>query len=133
MEAIAKTFTGWNRIRNQERADVYLRRAVVNLCRSRIRRRVIERRVNETIHGWESLRPAAWDANIHEDARAVWTAVRELPVRQRACIVMFYMDDMSESQIAEILDCSTGTVRSQLSRARDKLRRTLGSKREEVT
>ena len=132
MEAIAKTFTGWNRIRNQDRADVYLRRAVVNLCRSRIRRRMVERRVNETVQGWERLRPAAWDANLHETARTVWSAVRELPIRQRACIVMFYMDDMSEGQIAEVLDCATGTVRSQMSRARDKLRRNLASHVEEV-
>jgi RNA polymerase sigma-70 factor (sigma-E family) len=127
MEAVAKTFTGWNRIRNQERADLYLKRAVVNLCRSRIRRSVIERRVNETVQGWENLRPAAWDENLHETAREVWNAVRDLPVRQRACVVMFYMDDLSEAQISEVLDCSTGTVRSQLSRARDKLRRSLSA------
>jgi RNA polymerase sigma-70 factor (sigma-E family) len=133
MEAIAKTFTGWNRIRNQERADIYVRRAVVNLCRSRIRRRMIERRVNQTVQGWEELRPEAWDANLHETARMVWNAVRDLPVRQRACIVMFYMDDMSESAIAEILDCSTGTVRSQLSRARSKLRVALADRQEELS
>lgn len=130
MEAMAKTFTGWGRIRNQERADAYLRRAVINLCRSRIRRKTLEKRVNETVSGWERLRPAAWDASLHETARVVWNAVRELPVRQRACVVMFYMDDLSESQIAEALDCSTGTVRSQLSRARDKLRVLLESERQ---
>jgi RNA polymerase sigma-70 factor (sigma-E family) len=122
MEAIVKTYTGWGRIRDVDKADVYLRRSVVNLCRSRIRRKVLERRTNETISGWEEETAGRWDQDLHENARLVWEAVRDLPVRQRACIVLFYMEDMSETQIAEIMDCSTATVRSQLSRARTKLR-----------
>jgi RNA polymerase sigma factor (sigma-70 family) len=56
----------------------------------------------------------------------VWAAVKDLPVRQRACVILRYLHDLPEGAIAEIMDCSTGTVRSQLTRARRKLKDTLG-------
>jgi RNA polymerase sigma-70 factor (sigma-E family) len=121
MEAFIKTFSGWSRIRDVERADAYLRRAVVNLCRSRIRRKTIEHRVNAVSYRREERREPAWDPERHEDARRVWAAVRDLPPRQRAAIVLRYMEDLNEREIADALDCSVGTVRSQLSRARQKL------------
>lgn len=126
MEALVRTFAGFGRIRDVERADVYLRRAVVNLCRSRIRRKVLELRVNSEVHRRELTRPAAWDPERHETTRVVLEAVRRLPERQRACVVMFYLEDLPEAEIAEALDCSVGTVKSQLSKARAKLARWLG-------
>jgi RNA polymerase sigma factor (sigma-70 family) len=93
----------------------------VNLCRSKIRRKTIEFRQNATVYKREERQPKGWDADLHEDSRELWAAVRRLPVRQRACIVLFYAEDLPEGDIAEILDCSVGTVRSQLSRARKKL------------
>jgi RNA polymerase sigma-70 factor (sigma-E family) len=126
MEAFLKTFTGWSRIRDLDRADAYLKRAVVNLCRSKIRRKAIEFRQNATVYKREERRRPDWDLDLHEDSRELWAAVRKLPVRQRACIVLFYAEDLPEGDIAEILDCSVGTVRSQLSRARKKLGAHLG-------
>ena len=127
MEALLRTFTGYRRIRNLERADVYLRRAVVNLCRSRIRRKAIEMRVNATALRSEESRAPEWDPDRHETSRIVWDAVRKLPERQRACVVMFYYEDLPEGQIADVLDCSIGTVKSQLSKARGKLEKWLGA------
>lgn len=127
MEALLKTFTGYRRIRDLDRADVYLRRAVVNLCRSKIRRKSIEMRVNATVHHGDEQRPPPWDPERHETSRVVWEAVRRLPERQRACVVMFYYEDLPETQIAEVLDCSVGTVKSQLSKSRAKLQKWLGT------
>jgi RNA polymerase sigma-70 factor (sigma-E family) len=125
MEALLKVFTGWGRIRDKSQSSAYLRRSVVNLCRSKIRRKVIEARVNAQHHHAEEIRPPRWDPERHETAREVWDAVRELPPRQRACIILHYEEDLPDAEIAEILDCSVTTVRSQLSRARDKLARML--------
>lgn len=125
MEALLRTFTGFRRIRDHDRADVYLRRAVVNLCRSRLRRKAIELRVNASVVHSEEVGRPQWDPDRHETARLVWGAVRRLPERQRACVVMFYYEDLPEAQIAEVLDCSIGTVKSQLSKARGKLERWL--------
>jgi RNA polymerase sigma-70 factor (sigma-E family) len=126
MEALLKTFSGWGRLRDIDRADAYLRRAVVNLCRSRIRRKMIEVRVNAEARGRAERATPDWDQESHETNRLVMEAVRALPERQRAAVVLRYYDDLSESQIAELLDCSVGTVKSQLSKARSRLETTLG-------
>lgn len=121
MEALLKTFTGWGRIRDKRRSDVYLKRAVVNLCRSKIRRKMIEVRQNAVYRRREERKAPDWDPDVHETSREVWAAIKQLPPRQRTAIVLHYVHALPESEIAEIMDCSVGTVRSQLSRARGKL------------
>lgn len=127
MEALVKTFTGFGRIRDLERADAYLRRAVVNMCRSKMRRKAIEMRVNATVHHRDERRAPDWDPERHEISRIVWESVRKLPERQRACVVLFYYQDLPEAEIADALDCSVGTVKSQLSKARGKLEGWIGA------
>lgn len=127
MDALLKTYTGWGRIRDLDRSDAYLKRAVVNLCRSKIRRKTVESRVNEVTHHRESLRVPDWDPERHETSRLVWAAVKTLPERQRAAVVLRYFEDLPEAQIAEVLECSVGTVKSQLSKARSKLEKQLGT------
>lgn len=125
MEALVKTFSGWRRIRDLDRTDAYLRRAVVNLSRSKIRRKVLEARINATVHHRDGQRLPEWSPERHAISRIVCDAVRGLPERQRACVALRYFEDMPETQIAEVLDCSVGTVKSQLSKARAKLGRAL--------
>jgi RNA polymerase sigma-70 factor (sigma-E family) len=127
MEALIRTFSGWRRIRDKDRVDAYLRRAVVNLCRSKIRRKTIEARVNAEHFRRGELKPPDWDPERHETSRLVWEAVRALPERQRACVVLRYFDDLPEAQIADALECSVGTVKSQLSKARAKLEGSLAT------
>ena len=126
MEAMLKTLGGWSRIRDVDRIDAYLKRTVINLCRSKIRRKMIENRVNEVHHHRDETRPPDWDPERHETSRLVMDAVRLLPERQKAAVVLRYFEDLPEAEIAEILECSVGTVKSQLSKARAKLEKTLG-------
>ncbi len=123
MDALLKTYSGWWRIRNAAQADVYLKRAVVNMCRSRIRRKGVEARFLATQRKPAEAR--GWDAERHETARVVWQAVLSLPERQRAAVVLRYFEDLPEAQVADILECSVGTVKSQLSKARAKLEKSL--------
>jgi RNA polymerase sigma factor (sigma-70 family) len=57
----------------------------------------------------------------------IWKAVQALPERQRIVVVLRYLEDLSEPEIAEVIDLPVGTVKSQLSRARRKLADKLGS------
>ena len=52
----------------------------------------------------------------------MWRAIQQLPPRQRAVIALRYYEDLSEAQIADVLGCSVGTVKSQASKAMSKLR-----------
>jgi RNA polymerase sigma-70 factor (sigma-E family) len=61
------------------------------------------------------------------DAEPLWQALRGLPPRQRAVIVLRYYEEMSESEIADTLGISKGTVKSQASKAMATLRGRLGS------
>lgn len=55
----------------------------------------------------------------------MWQAITRLAERQKACIVLRYYEDLPEPQIAQVLNCSVGTVKSHLSRALARLRKEL--------
>jgi RNA polymerase sigma-70 factor (sigma-E family) len=121
MDAFLRTLAGWRRIRDLDKADRYLRRAVVNLSRSKNRRRQTEER---SASNDQPTMAHSVDTDP-EDARIVWDAVRTLPHRQRAAVVLRYYEDLPEADIADALGCSVGTVKSQLSKARTTLASTL--------
>lgn len=130
-EAFVRAFSSWSRMRDLEWPTGYLRKIVVNLCRGRIRRQRIEFRVNALV---ESGRDESdhWEERSSDARLDLWEAVRQLPERQRACVVLHYLEDMTDSEVARILGCSTGTVKTHISRARASLERILGTQVEEV-
>jgi len=72
--------------------------------------------------------PPAGDEAAGVTARlALQDALLALPPRRRAVLVLRYLEDLPESQVAEILGCSVGTVRSQSHRAVAQLRLALPS------
>lgn len=122
-EAFLRTFAGWRRVRQPERALGYLRAAVVNQCRSRARRRVTEDRGNRTVWAAEAGRVAhdVWSGDEAAESIRVLAAIRALPPRQREAVVLRYYADLSEADMAAALGCSAGTVKSQLAKARASL------------
>ncbi|HVX22427.1 MAG TPA: SigE family RNA polymerase sigma factor [Acidimicrobiales bacterium] len=129
-DAFLRTFAGWRRLRQPERARWYLRAAVVNGCRSRGRRRVTEDRGNRSVWVTQSAAgPGRLDGGLGagdpDDALVVLQAVRALPPRQREAVVLRYYDDLSEADVAAVLGCAVGTVKSQLAKARANLARQL--------
>ncbi|MFN2606430.1 MAG: RNA polymerase sigma factor [Acidimicrobiales bacterium] len=125
-EAFLRTFTRWPGLRDPARADAYVCRAVVNLCRSRLRRRTVERAGNEVVwHRAQSGERAA-PAGAGDAALVVLDALRALPPRQREAIVLHYFADLSGPDVADAMGCSVGTVKSQLAKAGAALARMLG-------
>ena len=95
----------------------YLRATVLNLWRNRLRRFSLEPRFRD-----QPL-PAADLA--FEERDAFWSAIRRLPARRRACLVLRYFEDLPERETAELLKCSEGTVKSQTSKALARLKQEL--------
>jgi len=127
-EAFLRTFSGWWRLRQPDRADRYLRTTVVNLARSRVRRRAVEGSGNRTVWAGELVRAhSEWDVERTGDVMAILDALRVLPPRQRQAVVLRYYADLPEAEVATALGCSVGTVKSQLFKARATLARALGS------
>ncbi|MGK4583068.1 SigE family RNA polymerase sigma factor [Kitasatospora sp. HPMI-4] len=115
---LAKAFPHWRRIR-EETVTSYLRRALVNNNRSRVRRR----RVTHLLMPFLPDRPTASAATCPgEDRDLLVVALAGLPERQRAVVVLRYWEDLSVEEVAHELGCSVGTVKSQSSRALAKLR-----------
>jgi RNA polymerase sigma-70 factor (ECF subfamily) len=67
------------------------------------------------------------EAERSEELRVVQAAIDALPINQRVVVVLFYLNNLSLQEIAGILDCPVGTVKSRLHYARENLRSRLGS------
>ncbi|MEO3779936.1 SigE family RNA polymerase sigma factor [Micromonospora sp. B11E3] len=122
-DTLARAYARWARISRMEQPDLYVRRMLVNGHHSWWRRRS-SREVLVTV---VAERPGTSDESAEVAERdALWQLVRALPSRQRTVIVLRYYEDLDDWTIAEILDCSTGTVRTHAKRALAALRNRLG-------
>ena len=121
--ALAKTYLAWDRIRDREAVDGYVRRVMINTQTSWWRRRKVDERAVAEVPELGGDRDAADDIALHD---ALWSAMSSLPRRQRAVVVLRYYEDLSEGETAQVLGISVGTVKSTTSRALAKLRDTSG-------
>ncbi|WP_308164013.1 SigE family RNA polymerase sigma factor [Nonomuraea sediminis] len=123
-DAFARTHAGRARLRDPGKALTYVRSAVLNGCRSVLRRRatVFRRAV--------PYEPPVWSAEsaalIGEERRAVLLAMRELPPRQREALTLRYYLDLTDQEIAETMGISASTARSTITRGLAALGRALG-------
>jgi RNA polymerase sigma factor (sigma-70 family) len=104
-EAFTQVYAAWDRI---EDPQSYLRAAVVNRCRNMRRHAGVER---------SKLPLLAMSETAELAADELADAVAALPFRQRAVIVLRYHVGLPEAEIASILGCRPGTVKSLASRA----------------
>jgi RNA polymerase sigma factor (sigma-70 family) len=96
----------------------FMRTVVINLARGALRKRVVTRR-------WQHLFEVDENRSVTSTPDVVTDLIKTLPVRQRAVIVLRFYERRSEAEIAEILECRVGTVKSLLSRALATLRTTI--------
>lgn len=116
--ALAKAFLAWGRIRHED-PEGYVRKVLANTHATWWRRK------------WRGEAPteqlperAGADATRHVDDHLVLAqALRALPPRQRAVIVLRFHADLTEAAVATTLGISVGTVKSQTSKALATLRR----------
>ena len=109
----------------------YVRAAVLNGCRSVLRRRAIAHRVGlahrASLTDETTVRASAEsEVMLSEDRRQVLGALARLPRRRREVLVLRYYLGLSEAEIAAVLSISPGTVKSTAARALAALARDLG-------
>ncbi|RZU78074.1 MULTISPECIES: SigE family RNA polymerase sigma factor [Micromonospora] len=119
--ALAKTIPKWRTLRHAD-PEGYLRAVMYREQVSWWRR--LRRRRETTLTGADEAVQA--DLSGNTDVRlAMRAALRRLPPAQRTVLVLRYYEDLTETQVAELLDCSIGTVRSRTHRAVARLRQLL--------
>ena len=117
-EALTKTYVAWPRLRDPSRVEAYTRKAITTTAITWFRKKSWSERTVATMP--EDSRAGHAD---DVDQRAwLWQALQELPVRQRAAIVLRYYVDLTEAQTADAMGCAVGTVKSQVSAGLLKLR-----------
>lgn len=119
--AFTKLYRSWHRIERHDAMDQYARRVLLRAFLDERRRPW--RREYATEPGSPALDSAVHDQPDH--GTALHGALMRLPKRRRAVLVLRFWSDMSVEQVAEAMECSTGTVKSQTARGLAQLRELL--------
>lgn len=119
-EVLLRCHRRWDHVARMANPDAYVRRALINQQLSWRRRRSSSEL---------SVAPDLLPADITPDSQdclaardLMRRALRELPRRQRTVLALRYYEALTDAEIANLLDCSTGNVRGLASRALARLR-----------
>lgn len=117
--ALVKSWPCWERIMRRDDPELYVRRVMVNTWATWWRRRWRWEHASAAVPD----RPAPGDMAAEVAVRvAVRDALGRLTRRQRAVLVLRVFDDLSEAQVASVLGCAVGTVKSTTAQALARLR-----------
>ncbi|MFE7929714.1 SigE family RNA polymerase sigma factor [Streptomyces sp. NPDC057456] len=117
--ALAKAYRSWRRISRSDNPEAYVRRMLVSCNSDRFRKR----RVTEALTAAPPERAGRDEgAGRVEERGSLLAGLAQLPPKQRAVVVLRYWEDLSEAEVADVLGCSPGTVKSQASKGLAKLR-----------
>ena len=117
-DALAIACRDWKKVREAGSPEAYVHRVGINLANSFFRRKAAERRAKQR-YGWGDEESPAPDISSRE---AVRQAVASLPRRQRTALVMRYYLDLPISEVANLMECSDGTVKALTHQAISRLR-----------
>jgi RNA polymerase sigma-70 factor (sigma-E family) len=117
--ALVRSWPRWERIRRRDDPEIYVRRAMVNTWATWRRRRWWGERPADAMPDVQAVGDVATEVAVRI---AVQGALRSLTARQRAVLVLRVFDDLSEAQVAQVLHCAVGTVKSTMARAVARLR-----------
>lgn len=125
-EAFIRLARSVHRIRQSDRIPAYLRSIVLNLARDHNRRGLVSLRHQGAVQPSE---PSIEDQiGLREDQQLVIDALRDLPKRQRDCLVLKYYVELAIPEIAETLSLSANSVKTHLQRGLRNLEQKLGAR-----
>jgi RNA polymerase sigma-70 factor (ECF subfamily) len=109
-EAFARAYADWRRVERMSSPGGWVYRVALNVVRRRMRRAALEQR---------TIEPPAEVADVVDNE--IWAVVQQLPERQRVAVVLRYLLDLPEKEVAVAMGISRGTVASALAAARQRL------------
>lgn len=123
-ETLTKLYLRWQRASAADNVDAYVHSMLVRNF------------IDEKRRGWWRVRlpgalperPVAETGTSHEDRTVLRDALSKVPPRQQAVLVLRFLHDLTVDDVAEILNCSAGTVKSQSARGLEALRKRLGGR-----
>lgn len=135
-ETFISAYRHIDKFRNESNIYTWLYRIAINLCkkdynRKRMRSLVFANSLDdpETLHHVEKraseYRSAAEILESDEEQSAIRREIVNLPQKYKVVVILKYMQDLSYEEIADVIGCSVGTVKSRLSRAKEKLKQRL--------
>src|SRR5262245_55550123 len=124
-EALLRAQRDWRRISTYDRPGAWVRRVALHAASNASRRRGREERALGRVGVADPT------TELPAVVERLWRAVRDLPDQQRWAVVLHYVEDRSVAEVAAVLECAEGTVKTHLSRARATLARRLGERREQ--
>jgi RNA polymerase sigma factor (sigma-70 family) len=119
-DALLEARRHWNTIGEYDKPAAWVRRVTIQLAGKRLRRARAEAAALLRLRVPEPIPPGP------EEVEDVLRAIARLPMRQRAAIVLCYLEDHTVREVAEILGCAEGTAKAHLHKARTSLARMLG-------
>ncbi len=117
-EAMLAAYRRWDEVARMDMPAGWVRRVCANIATSFVRRRVVEAR--------STLRFRSREIHVNDidgDDDAFWAEVRRLPRRQAQCVALRYVYGCSVAEVALVLGCADGTVKSHLARGKTTLGR----------
>jgi RNA polymerase sigma-70 factor (sigma-E family) len=122
-ESLARTANHWLRVESGN-PDAYVRKVLVNQLKQRWRRPSVRHEQVSDILAESEIDDGSQD---RADRDELMVALRKLPSRQRAAVVLRYFEQLSEAETAKALGCSQGTVKSQTHHAVKALKRIMST------
>jgi len=123
-EVFLAAWAGWRRLRRQTSAEFWLKRIAVNKCRSRLRREAVRAHWLRWLQRAPPEEPKTADEDClagEERTERVRHAINALESRYREATVLFYLDELTVDEIAQLTNTRRNTVEVRLHRARRRL------------
>lgn len=128
-EAFVAAYKQWDKVGLMDAPGAWVRRVVLNRSASAFHRRRCELRAVARLR---PLRGTAAEP-LAPEADEFWAQVRQLPTRQAQAIALHYLDELSVREVAQVMECSEGSVKTHLHRARTALALRFADERGELS
>jgi len=122
-DSLVWLYPRWQQVQAAEHQLAYVRKAVTNRFLAGKRRMAAsEIRFDPTLQTFTEQPAGPDEAGEVDERMAIWAELGSLSDRQRAAVVLRFFHDLPDDEVAQVLDCRVGTVRSLISRSLSALR-----------